>query len=89
MKISTDKVKTVYYILLPTNFVGSDYVLIDEWIKIIPMEFYLLPENKGKNTGQVSSRFNEIMASIPDENVTTNVTIELDGINVEFPALTD
>lgn len=85
--ISKEKVKTINYILLPTNFVGSDYVIIDKWIQIVPMEFYLLPENKGKSIQQVSSRFRDIIVQIPDALVSVEESIEFAGMDISFPNL--
>ena len=87
MGISTQEIKTINYILLPTNFVGSDYVTIDKWINIIPMEFYLLPENKGKSISDVASSFKNIVATIPDMQACTEVSFDFAGMSITCPTL--
>ena len=54
----------IKYFLLTTSFTGSDFLSIPEWINVMPIEFCLRPESKGKPLNSIHRHFKELWDSL-------------------------
>jgi hypothetical protein len=90
MGITPTKNVVIEYFLLPTNFTGSDFLQIPDWIKVMPVEFCLLPRFKECSIGSVWDEYKKLWDSL-DEKVSSShssqVKFEIAGLTIFYPGL--
>lgn len=75
------------YFLLPTRFTGSDFLEIPDWVKVLPIEFCLRPECKGRALRSIWEGYRGLWDSL-DETVKSariEEKIEIAGITIRYP----
>ena len=87
LKIKQEKVLNVDYFIVPTSFTGSDFLEINEGIKILPEEFCLMECHKDKSLNQIWKEYQKKWNSLDDDkNIESQkFTFELAGMRITAP----
>ncbi|MEN6424838.1 MAG: hypothetical protein ABFE13_05720 [Phycisphaerales bacterium] len=75
------------YFLLPTRFTGSDFLEIPDWVKVLPIEFCLRSECKGRPLRSIWADYRRLWDSL-DETVKSSrieQEIEIAGMTIRYP----
>ncbi len=75
------------YFLLPTSFTGSDFLVIPDWVRIMPVEFCLRPQCKGKSLCSIWADYKELWDSLNNKVESSQIEneFELAGFKIVCP----
>lgn len=75
------------YFLLPTSFTGSDFLKIPNWVKVMPVEFCLRPQCKGKSLCSIWADYKKLWDSLSNKIESSQLEheFELAGFKIVFP----
>jgi len=75
------------YFLLPTSFTGSDFLLIPDWVKTMPVEFCLRPQCKGKSLCSIWADYKKLWDSLDNKVESSQIEneFELAGFKIVWP----
>ena len=79
---------TTRYFLLPTKSAPSDFVHIPSWIAVLPIEFCLRPQCKGRSLLDIHAEYNKLWNSL-DQAVSASKCeeeFEIGGFKIVYPA---
>lgn len=75
------------YFLLPTNFTGSDFLEIPDWINVMPIEYCLRPQCKEKSLSSILVDYKKLWDSLSStiETSQSEDEFELCGFKIVSP----
>lgn len=77
----------IEYFILPSSFTGSDFLIIPDWVKVMPVEYCLRPQCKGKSLCSIWADYKRLWDSF-DNNVASSQIegeFELAGFKIVYP----